>query len=371
MGIHNRYAFVANSAWYLKNFRSNTIKRFQNYGSVTCITSNDLNLGEGVEHLSININSSSTNPIKELVTLVNIFVCIVKSRARIVFSFNPKTNLYSMLACMLLRRKIVVNISGVGTASELNGLLGKVYKKINFLLLKNTDYIFFQNHDDYSHYISSGYIDVSKVEIIPGSGVDISKFSPVKSNSSNIRFLLAARLIKPKGIVEYLQSGLKLSEEFNNFKVILAGVLDTSTRAVDKRVIDEYTRYDWFQFLGMRNDMDRVLDDIDCVVLPSYYPEGTPRSLLEAAAAGKVIITTDTPGCRDVVIEGVNGFLVPPRDTKALTEAMEKVINLSDEKLAEMQANSRKLAEEKYDEQYVIQRYLDVAEEILAKKSKK
>ncbi|MDH2292315.1 glycosyltransferase family 4 protein [Cobetia sp. 10Alg 146] len=364
-------AFVANSAWYLNNFRYNTLERFSATYNVTCITApGTLNINN-IHHVSIPLTASSTRLINEIHTLVKLIYTLYRSKSTIVFSFNPKTNLYASIACVLLRKKIITNISGVGDASKINGFKGVLYKFAVKFFYKKVDYNFFQNSSDMQKFESKDYIHKAKAELIPGSGVDLDKFTYNESFSSCRRFIMAARLLYTKGVIEYLESSKHLSYIYKNSCYSLAGVPDSSPRGVPSEEITPFSHIPNINILGMRNDMPEVLEKVDCVVLPSYYPEGTPRSLLEAAAAGKIIITTDTPGCRDVVIEGVNGFLVPPRDTEALKEAMEKVINLSDEKLAEMQANSRKLAEEKFDEQYVIQRYLDVAEEILAKKSKK
>ncbi|NVN56291.1 glycosyltransferase family 4 protein [bacterium Scap17] len=368
-----RVFFIGNSAWYLENFRSSTIKTFSDKFSVSCLAPKDDNgipsYSESAQVINVYLNPTSKNAIKEICSLVSIFFILIIKRPAVVYSFNPKTNLYSLISCWVLRIPCIPNVSGVGQASQLGGVLGKIYSKLIGFFYKRANHVFFQNKEDYQCYIDSGYSDPCCSEVLPGSGVDLKKFCPTYK-ASGITFLMAARLIYPKGIAEFVESSKLLAPHHSSSYFRLAGVEDNSQRSICKKIIAEFTAIDRAAFLGHVKNMPNLLKSVDCVVLPSYYPEGTPRSLLEAAAAGKVIITTDTPGCRDVVIEGVNGFLVPPRDTEALKEAMEKVINLSDEKLAEMQANSRKLAEEKFDEQYVIQRYLDVAEEILAKKSK-
>ncbi|WP_084208327.1 glycosyltransferase family 4 protein [Cobetia marina] len=363
--------FIANSKWYLKNFRSNTIMEFSKNRDVVCFSPEDSSIALQVRHIPIDLNAYSVNFYREARSFLSVFNSIRKSKVKIVFSFNPKTNLYALISCYFLSTPIVINISGLGSASKLTGITGVVYKILFRFFLNKAEYVFFQNNIDRDICLTQFLLSTDRSEVLPGSGVDLEKFSFSSEINSSRTFLMAARLINEKGVVEYLNASELVSKIYSNVGFKLAGVLDYSDRAVPHNIISHYEAFSWFEYLGMRADIDQVLKEVDCVVLPSYYPEGTPRSLLEAAASGKVIITTDTPGCRDVVIEGVNGFLVPPRDTEALKEAMEKVINLSDEKLAEMQANSRKLAEEKYDEQYVIQRYLDVAEEILAKKSKK
>tara|TARA_B100002003_G_C14115217_1_gene536429 strand:+ start:695 stop:1801 length:1107 start_codon:yes stop_codon:yes gene_type:complete len=365
--------FSANSAWYLDNFRLSTFRSFNRdyqvfHASPDCSTGTSLD--KFSSHVKFYANPSSVNFFKEMRALVSIAACYSKLSPDVVFSFNPKINLYSLISCKLLRIPCVPNISGVGIASQLDGITGFVYKQALKVFYRSAQHVFFQNFEDMENFKKAGLLNNVTCEVLPGSGVDLNQYRPDESPQNRRSFLMASRLIKQKGVVEYLTCARHLVGTWPEVNFSLAGVEDSSSRSVKLDVINKFCSVEGVSFLGRSDDMPALLKKIDIVVLPSYYPEGTPRSLLEAAAAGKVIITTDTPGCRDVVIEGVNGFLVPPRDTEALKETMEKVINLSDEKLAEMQANSRKLAEEKFDEQYVIQRYLDVAEEILTKKSK-
>lgn len=363
--------FFANSVWYLENFRTSTIEAFHNKYKVFHCAPSETDQGELRKYstyLSFYANPSSINIAKELYALITIWFRLLRNRPEVVFSFNPKINLYLLICCKLLRIPCVPNVSGVGVASELRGPAGFFYKLALSSFFKSANHVFFQNLEDMKKFKREGILGKASYEVLPGSGVDLNIFYPTKAPKGRRNFLMASRLIKQKGVVEYLICAKNIALTNMSVKLFLAGVEDNSARSVSLSDIKSFCNNDNVRYLGRSDDMPSLLTNIDIVVLPSYYPEGTPRSLLEAAAAGKVIITTDTPGCRDVVIEGVNGFLVPPRDTQALKEAMEKVINLSDERLAEMQASSRKLAEEKFDEQYVIQRYLDVAEEILAKK---
>ncbi|MDO6670839.1 glycosyltransferase family 4 protein [Cobetia amphilecti] len=373
MKKYNRICFISNSAWYLNNFRESTLHRFKKEYSVACLIPHEdvtsFNSLDGTSLGRYYLDPTSKNVVKEFLTLCSIFLRLVFSRPDIVFSFNPKTNLYSLIACWILRIPCVPNVSGVGQASQLDGLTGKIYNKLVAFFYKRATHVYFQNSQDHQSFIAKEFVTHSYSEVLPGSGVDLKKFTPVNINGVR-SFLMAARLIYPKGVMQFINASKNILDSKMLGRFYLAGVKEYTARSIPEINIVSFNEYHNAEYLGQVTNMPEVLNRIHCMVLPSYYPEGTPRSLLEAAAAGKVIITTDTPGCRDVVIEGVNGFLVPPRDTEALEEAIEKVINLSDEKLAEMQANSRKLAEEKFDEQYVIQRYLDVAEEILAKKSK-
>jgi len=359
--------FVANTSWYLKNFRSSTLEAFSKKGKVICLSPEE-GYGEGLRELGAKtrtfyLDAASTNPIKELLSLLSLTLEIARQRPNVVFSFNPKTNLYSLIACWLLRIPCVPNVSGVGGASQLQGMVAKVYRTLVGFFYKYASHIFFQNSDDYHTYLKAKWIMSENAEILPGSGVNLQRFCPSEKEDNSIRFLMAARLIRPKGVVEFIEAAREMVVKSKTpCEFILAGINDTSSRAIPAELLASLETEAQIHFVGHIEDMPSLLKNIDCVVLPSYYPEGVPRSLIEAAAAGKVIITTNTPGCREVVVDGENGFFVEPRSVESLKAGMQKVMELSLCELTYMKAASRVIAEKRFDENIVIQRYLEVAE---------
>lgn len=365
----SKVIFLANSAWYLSNFRTNTIQAFSNAGFQVVLVSPD-GSGEppaiaGVSHRTFKLNNAGTNPIQEFRSVVELWRVLRKIRPDVVFSFNPKTNLYGLLVCKLLGVRCVPNVSGVGSASELGGWKGRVYRSLMKFAFRFSDHLFFQNQEDMQAYEEMGLTRTGAYERLPGSGVDLQRFQPALHDDSDDRpvtFLLACRLIYPKGVLEFLQAAKQLHDQFGTgVRFLLAGVPDTSGRAVPSSVISEYEQMGCVEFLGEVTDMPLVLCQADAVVLPSWYPEGVPRSLLEAAAAGKVIITTNTPGCRDVVDEGHNGFFVESESVESLVARLKEVVEMPSAERAAMGQQSRKIAEERFDEQQVIERYLQVA----------
>lgn len=360
--------FLANSAWYLNNFRRKTLERFFRISKTVCIfpVNEDNHLLNDIEceKSIINMQAAGKNPLKELSALISIWIAVRAKRPDIVFSFNPKTNLYALIVCYTLRIPCVPNVSGVGAASQLKGLLGVAYNTLAKFFYQHAAHVYFQNPDDYRTFVERGWVLPEKAELIPGSGVDLTRFYPMKRHATTVRFLMAARLIKQKGIVEYLEAAKAVLADGQAVKFWLAGVKDHSSRAVEQTLIDQFSSVPGIEFLGHIEDMPNVLSQVDCVVLPSYYPEGIPRSLIEAAAAGKVIITTDTPGCREVVDSNRNGLLVAPNSVEALVDAMKKIISLSPSERSEMQAASRLLAESCFDESIVIESYVKVAERV-------
>ncbi len=359
--------FVANTAWYLYNFRSSTLRSFSDYFYVSCLYPNGGD-GEPLRNLGTQtqpfyMDATSTNPFKELKSLLSLIWHVAHQKPNVVFSFNPKTNLYSLIACWLLRIPCVPNVSGAGVASQLQGVIGKVYRALVGFFYKNALHVFFQNSDDYQVFLQAGWVKSSQSEIIPGSGVDLERFSPCKKTTAPITFLMAARLIKTKGVIEFIEAARKVVAESDvACEFILAGVYDTSSRAVPKELLDSLTIEENIHFVGHIEDMPTLLKTVDCVALPSYYPEGVPRSLIEAAASGKIIITTDTPGCRETVIAGQNGFFVPPQSVDGLAAGIHKVLGLRADEMKRMKKASRSMAEKRFDENIVIQRYLNVVE---------
>tara|TARA_B100000700_G_scaffold17503_2_gene17286 strand:+ start:14261 stop:15364 length:1104 start_codon:yes stop_codon:yes gene_type:complete len=363
-----KVVFLANSAWYLKNFRQATLDRFSLSSDVVCVFpgGDHASLLDGgcYRVLKINMQAAGKNPLRELQALFSIWRTFRSDKPDIVYSFNPKTNLYALITCWLMRIPCVPNVSGVGVASQLKGVSGKVYNILAGFFYCRAAHVYFQNRDDYNTFTKRGWVLPEKAELIPGSGVDLSRFQPTPRQCGPLRFLMAARLIKQKGVIEYLEAAQALLDEGFQVEFWLAGVSDNSSRAVDSQLIEAFAKQPGIEFFGHVEDMPGILSQVDCVVLPSYYPEGVPRSLIEAAAAGKVIITTDTPGCRDIVDRERNGFLIPPESVKGLSDAMKNIISLSPESLSEMKAASRAFAESRFDENIVINSYVESAERI-------
>ncbi|SDF99153.1 Glycosyltransferase involved in cell wall bisynthesis [Onishia taeanensis] len=359
--------FLANSAWYLKNFRLGTLRSFSHRSDVVCVfpVGNDDRLLDDEFSVSrITMQAAGKNPIRELQALYSLWRAFRLHNPDVVYSFNPKTNLYALFVCWMLRIPCVPNVSGVGVASQLRGPLGVIYDLLAGFSYRRATHVYFQNRDDYNTFIKRGWVLPEKAELIPGSGVDLSRFQSTPRQCGPLRFLMAARLIKQKGVIEYLEAAQALLDEGFQVEFWLAGVSDNSSRAVDSQLIEAFAKQPGIEFCGHVEDMPAILSQVDCVVLPSYYPEGIPRSLIEAAAAGKVIITTDTPGCRDIVDRERNGFLIPPESVKGLSDAMKHIISLSPESLSEMKAASRAFAESRFDENIVIKSYVESAERI-------
>jgi len=361
----------ANTSWYIYNFRANTIAMLKNIGyEVYVVAPRDSYSKKfklmGAEYVEINLVSDSTNPINELRSLHSFFSIYKTILPSIALHFTPKNNIYGTIASKFLGIKVINNISGLGVMKKKNlffqGFINFLYLSQNF-----ADYIFFQNKND-KKAIQPLIINKKKLELIPGSGVDLSRFPYKQSQKQNkrVKFLLFSRLIKEKGVYEYVASAKYIKKKFKNqVEFGLLGFIDESNHnSIKLSEIKDWESKGLINYYGVSDNVKEYIEDSDCIILPSFYGEGTPKSLLEALAIGRPIITTKIPGCNDVVENNENGFLCTPESSESLTKEILRFLSLPIEKRAQMGMKSRKKAENEFDEKFVLKKYLDAIEDL-------
>jgi glycosyltransferase involved in cell wall biosynthesis len=220
--------------------------------------------------------------------------------------------------------------------------------------------VFFQNEEDRATFVQAGLVDADRTIRLPGSGVDVERFSPrPKPASGPFRFMLVARLLWAKGVGEFVKAARIVKAQHPEVEFVLAGFIDEGKdAAVPRATIEAWEREGVMKYLGSFDDMVPVYAQADCVVLPSYYREGVPRSLLEAASMGKPVITTDSVGCRDTVEDGVTGWLVGARDVGGLAQAMLSAVHSSADEIEDIGRQSRRRALARFDERVVLDAYI-------------
>ncbi len=306
---------------------------------------------EKIKYRQINVNRNSTNPIKDLKSLLSITKILKEERPDKVFSYHAKTVIYGGLAARLLKNNEVYPlIAGLGSVYMSDRwqdkIIGKLLTIEYKISLKNSKKVFFQNKDDSSEFFKRKILSEEKVAYLSGSGVNTEIFKPTPLPKSPC-FLYIGRLIRDKGIQEYLDACKTLKEKNNNIRCMIVGPYDTNPTALKKEELEQYVSSGIVEYYGEQRDIKPYMDQCSVFVLPSYR-EGTPKTVLEAMASGRVVITTDAPGCRETVQNGINGYLVPARNTEILVE---KMLELSQNftTVLRMGQAGRELAEKIFD----------------------
>jgi glycosyltransferase involved in cell wall biosynthesis len=359
----------ANTTWYVVNFRSRLIETLITQGwRVVVMSPPDRHVARliaaGAEHVPLKLDNAGTNPLRELATLWSVRDTLKRIDADVVMTFTPKINIYVTMAARSLKVPVIANISGLGRGFESRGWLQQVSKMLYRTALKWPATVFFQNEEDRGHFVVNRMVSAERTHRLPGSGVDVQRFSPrAKPQAGPLRFLLVARLLWAKGVGEFAQAARIVKAHHPEVEFALAGFIEEgSDAAVPRATIEEWEREGLVRYLGSFDDIVPVYAQADCVVLPSFYREGVPRSLLEAASMGKPIITTDSVGCRDTVVDGVTGWLVKPRDAQSLADAMLTVVRSDPDTLKQIGEQARLRAMAQFDERIVLDAYVDAIE---------
>ncbi|MFZ9724204.1 MAG: glycosyltransferase family 4 protein, partial [Burkholderiaceae bacterium] len=318
------------------------------------------------------------NPWADLVLFWNYLRLLRRYRPTALLSFTVKPNIYGGLAARILGIRQVGNISGLGTAFIQGGWLGRLVQGLYRLGLGGAKTVFFQNPDDRDFFLARRLVRQSQAGLLPGSGVNLQYFSPVEGGAVDAEkpfvFLFIGRLLGDKGLMELVQAVRILAEKYKDTQpaegvgqglarpsprlLILGPDGGSNPTAIAPAVLAQWRQDPQLELLGPTDDVRPFIARADCVVLPSYR-EGTPRSLLEAAAMGKPLIATDVPGCRQVVQHGHNGYLCRVKDPEDLAQAMGRLMHLPRQQRDAMGQASRKIAEQVFDENLVVQKYLD------------
>jgi len=367
-----KIAIVINNSWYAYHFRLNLAIDLKNNGyKVIFIAPYDIKYSELIKErfkfYDIKVDSKGINPISDFRTMISLYKLYTNIRPDIVLNFTIKPNIYSSIIAGILKIKSISNITGLGTIFINQSIVTKIAKLLYKVALDFNNKVFFQNNDDRSLFIENRLVMRNKTDLLPGSGVDLNKFIPIQKDLKNkkIIFLLIARLLKDKGILEYIEAIKIIKNKYSNVEFQILGSIGVENKtAITKDELQIWINSDLVNYLGTTDNVQDVISKVDCVVLPSYR-EGTPRSLLEACAMEKPIITTDVVGCKEVVDDGINGYLCEVRNSKDLADKMEMILNLSDdERIIMGQAGRDKIVKE-FDEKIVINKYLNSIKEIL------
>ncbi|MGY2131170.1 glycosyltransferase family 4 protein [Hymenobacter sp. HD11105] len=372
-----RVAIVINTSWNIWNFRRSLVKALQAAGhEVLAVAPPDeysarLETELGCRYVPIRMENKGTNPLKDAQLTRRFYQLYRRERPDVILHYTIKPNIYGTLAAKLAGIPSVNNVSGLGTVFIIRNMVSRVALGLYRFAFQFPRRVFFQNDDDRQLFLQHGLVRAQITDLLPGSGVDIKRFRPAAEFTRNqpFTFLMVARVLYEKGVEEYFEAARLVRTAVPGTRVQLLGGLDESGNiGVKRAVLEEWLQAGHVEYLGTSDNVAEHLALADAVVLPSYR-EGTPKTLLEAAAMAKPIVTTDVPGCRETVQDGVNGLLCQVHDASDLAEKMLLMLRLSNVELATMGRASRKLAEQKFDEQLVLNKYLQVVADVDNKRS--
>lgn len=356
----------SNTCWSVFNFRLELIREFASTHRVVILAPNDLYTEKliklGFEVYHIPMASSSIDLFIDIKTIISFYSTIRRIRPDYFLGFTAKPNVFGGAIASWLGVKVINNIAGLGRTFSSKSFLRCVMIFLYRIGLLKSHHIFFQNYDDYSLFLKLKLVSTERASVLPGSGVNLSRFIPIskKDISSPFTFLFSSRLLLEKGIVEYISAARIVKSKFPDIHFMILGKYSATPAEIGRHVLDSAIADGIIDYLGVTDDIVSVLHSVQCFVLPSYYREGVPRSLLEAGSCGLPLLTTDSVGCRETVVHEVNGFLVEPRSISSLTQAMIKMIEMPTVDRIAMGNASRKFIEQIFDERIVLERYSDL-----------
>jgi len=366
-----KVVIALNTAWNLLNFRSGLIRALLAQGHEVVAVAPDDEYADrvralGCQFIPLAMDNQGTNPLKDLGLWWRYRRLLKALKPDVYLGFTVKPNVYGSLAAHSLGISVVNNIAGLGSVFNKNNWLTVVVRRLYRLALARSAKVFFQNQDDLDAFVSHGLVQPTVVGRLPGSGVNLAQFQvlPPKPDSGRITFLLIARMLWDKGVGEYVRAAAQIKAQYPQAEFALLGFLDVQNpTAVSRAQMQAWVAQGDVVYWGVSDDVRTEVARADVVVLPSYR-EGTPRTLLEAAAMGKPIITTRAVGCKDVVDDGVNGYLCEPKCADDLATAMCRLLGLSADERAEMGRQGRLKMEREYDERLVVDLYLNTLDSL-------
>lgn len=351
--------FLVNHDVVIYNFRLELVERLLSDEYEVHISSpygeriDDLKSLGAVFH-EIKVERHGMNPVNEAKLFLAYRKLIAEVKPNIVLGYTIKPNIYGAMAASEKNIPFVANITGLGTAVENPGISQIFMIALYKIAFRKIQKVFFQNVENQQFFIEH-HIAVGKQDLLPGSGVNLKRFA-VKEYPEDkvIRFAFISRIMKEKGIDYYIEAAKVIKKKYSNTEFHICGFCEAEYEGK----LNEYNDDGTVIYHGMIRDVAAFLEKMNCVIHPTYYPEGLSNVLLEASASGRPIITTDRSGCREVVEDGVNGFMVPQKNSEKLIEAIEKFLNLSNEEKRAMGLAARVKVEREFDRQIVVNKYL-------------
>ncbi|MBQ0036865.1 MAG: glycosyltransferase family 4 protein [Firmicutes bacterium] len=309
----------------------------------------------GCTFIKTEFERKGTNPIKDI-KLISFYKKIInKIKPDIVLTYTVKPNVYGGLACQMNCIPYLTNITGGIGSNQKDGLVQKVVQILYKIGLRKSNKVFFQNSFNMNIMLDKGLVKEEQCKLIPGSGVNLTEYKVLQyPENDTVDFVYVGRIMKEKGFDQYIEAAKYIGKKYKNTRFHICGTFEDDY----KQIVEELNGNSIVIYHGSVKNMTEIYSIIQCTVHPTYYPEGLSNVLLESSASGRPIITTDRPGCREVIEDGINGFVVKEKDANDLIEKIEKFLSLSLEERKQLGINGRRKIEKEFDRNIVINNYL-------------
>ncbi|WP_026180588.1 glycosyltransferase family 4 protein [Henriciella marina] len=365
---------TANTAWNIWNFRKPIVSSLLDEGhSVTVFAPPDSSVANleslGCAYLPLEMDAKGLSPIDGLKLTNRFKQTFRETQPDIALSYTIKNNLFGAIGARAENIPFIPNVTGLGTAFLSGRMLERVAKFLYRHAFAALPVVFFQNEDDRTLFLQQDMVSPQQARLLPGSGIDLDHFpeTALPSTTDAPIFLMIARLLRDKGVIEFVEGARIVKKDYPKSRFQLLGAIGSENRtAIDATMVEEWVAEGVVEYLGTTDDVRPVITAASCVVLPSYR-EGAPRTLIESAAMARPVITTDVPGCRAIVDDGISGLLCEVRNSKSLASAVKAFLKLSAEAQKEMGRAGRKKMMNEFDQEIVVQAYRDAIFELLAK----
>ena len=356
-----KLAFVGNSAKMMYNFRISVMKNCVEQGyDVTVVAVEDLDISYftkvGINFIPIQVDSHGTNVFRDLRLMNQLSRIYKRQHFDFIFHYTIKAVIYGEFAAKMAGVPSISIVTGLGQVFINDTHITRIVEWLYKYSLKHAKQVWFLNDDDRQLFLQRKLVSIDKVRILPGEGVNTTLFCPQKKESKDFSFLYLGRLLLEKGVGDYAEAARILRRKHKDVKFCLLGSFDEVSE-ITPELVKSWEKEGIMCYLGETTNVIPYIKEADCIILPSAYREGVPRSLMEAAAMEKPIIATNNIGCREIVKDGKNGFLCNVRDVKSLSNTMLKMMQLTDEERREMGREGRKLVIEKFEDKIVIDIY--------------
>ena len=367
-----KIAVIENSLFSTYTMRDSLMKKLLKEGYEVTVLTHTNSFVEHVEKSGlrvINIGSGNLNPFKVFRYILSLYRALKKIEPDLCLTFSIRPAIFGNFIARYLHIPTITNITGVGPLFTSKNLAYRVARLIYRFALGKTRKVFFQNFDDLNLFLKNNFVKKEVARRIPGSGVDFEKFSPMDlpPNEDHFIFLFIGRLIKDKGIFEFVEAARTLKKKYPQILFNVIGPFwhqNLKSNTISKTDLQNWIVEGVIDYEGEKKDIRRFIARADCIVLPSYR-EGTSNILLEAASMEKPIVTTNTTGCKEAVEDGITGFLCRVQDSKDLADKMEKMYLLGAEERKIMGIKGREKMIKEFDKAIVINNYLDAIDEVL------